>query len=421
MKNWVDKLFKDKRMILLISVAIAIISWVAVQSNSDEPRSQRITDIPIDFSTGSEISSQMELQPIGVEDLTCQVYVEAVPTVLGTITADDISVTPSLPNVTGAGTYDLPLTYRNISNKDFTITRQSPETIRVNFDRLLTRTIPIEADINGLTYPEDCLVEQEIINPSQVTLTGPEIDLASVDRCVEELDLSEPISSPKVLQGEIKLLDAEGNEVSKENISMDAETADVTIPVKRMVELPLRVEFMNVPSGFPVEELEERMTLSHETLRVAANPDIIQNYTEIHLGYIDLKTLDMSQDYTFDVTSQLPDTFTNIDNVETVLVQFDDTNIGTLDLYVDNFVLVNQPENLQATVVNARLSVRLMGDNDVLATITGNDVVAEIDLSDRTVREGQFSIPVNVYLPNKGLVWAVGDYSAVVQVTSEQQ
>ena len=202
---------------------------------------------------------------------------------------------------------------------------------------------------------------------------------------------------------------------------MDAETADVTIPVKRMVELPLRVEFMNVPSGFPVEELEERMTLSHETLRVAANPDIIQNYTEIHLGYIDLKTLDMSQDYTFDVTSQLPDTFTNIDNVETVLVQFDDTNIGTLDLYVDNFVLVNQPENLQTTVVNARLSVRLMGDNDVLATITGNDVVAEIDLSDRTVREGQFSIPVNVYLPNKGLVWAVGDYSAVVQVTSEQQ
>ena len=72
MKNWVDKLFKDKRMILLISVAIAIISWVAVQSNSDEPRSQRITDIPIDFSTGSEISSQMELQPIGVGEIIDQ-------------------------------------------------------------------------------------------------------------------------------------------------------------------------------------------------------------------------------------------------------------------------------------------------------------------------------------------------------------
>ena len=57
-----------------------------------------------------------------------------------------------------------------------------------------------------------------------------------------------------------------------------------------------------------------------------------------------------------------------------------------------------------------------MGDQEVLATITGNDVVAEIDLSDRSVKEGQFSIPVNVYLPSKGLVWAVGDYSAVVQV-----
>ena len=416
MRNWFDKLMKDKRMILLISIAIAIISWVAVQSNSNEPRSLRITDIPIDFSSGSEISSQMELQPIGVENVTCQVYVEAVPTVLGTITADDISVTPSLTSVTGAGTFDLKLNYRNTSNKDFIITRQSPETIRVKFDRLMTRTFPIEADINGLTYPEDCLVEKEIVTPSQVTLKGPEIDLSKVDRCVVKLDLSEPITSPKVLQGEISLLDAEGNEVSKENITMDADTADVTIPVKRRVELPLKVEFMNVPSGFPVEELQNRMTLSHDTLQVAANPDIIDNYTEIHLGYIDLKTLDMTQDYTFDVTSKLPDSFTNIDNVETVVAQFDDTGIGTMDLYVDNFVLVNQPDNYDATVVNARLSVHLMGDEEVLATVTGNDVVAEIDLSDRSVTAGQFSIPVNVYLPSKGLVWAVGDYSAVVQV-----
>lgn len=416
MRNWFDKLMKDKRMILLISIAIAVISWVAVQNNSNDPRSMRITDIPIDFSSGSEISSQMELQPIGVENVTCQVYVEAVPTVLGTITADDIQVTPSLTNVTGAGTFDLKLSYRNVSNKDFIITRQSPETIRVKFDRLMTRTFPIEADINGLTYPEDCLVEKEIITPSQVTLKGPEIDLSKVDRCVVQLDLSEPITSPKVLQGEIILLDAEGNEVSKENITMDADVADVTIPVKRRVELPLKVEFMNVPSGFPVEELEQRMTLSHDTLQVAANPDIIDNYTEIHLGYIDLKTLDMSKDYTFDVTTKLPDSFTNIDNVETVVAQFDDSNIGTMDLYVDNFVLVNQPDNYEASVVNARLSVHLMGDQEVLATITGNDVVAEIDLSDRSVKEGQFSIPVNVYLPSKGLVWAVGDYSAVVQV-----
>ena len=416
MRNWFDKLMKDKRMILLISIAIAVISWVAVQNNSNDPRSMRITDIPIDFSSGSEISSQMELQPIGVENVTCQVYVEAVPTVLGTITADDIQVTPSLTNVTGAGTFDLKLSYRNVSNKDFIITRQSPETIRVKFDRLMTRTFPIEADINGLTYPEDCLVEKEIITPSQVTLKGPEIDLSKVDRCVVQLDLSEPITSPKVLQGEIILLDAEGNEVSKENITMDADVADVTIPVKRRVELPLKVEFMNVPSGFPVEELEQRMTLSHDTLQVAANPDIIDNYTEIHLGYIDLKTLDMSTDYTFDVTTKLPDSFTNIDNVETVVAQFDDSNIGTMDLYVDNFVLVNQPDNYEASVVNARLSVHLMGDQEVLATITGNDVVAEIDLSDRSVKEGQFSIPVNVYLPSKGLVWAVGDYSAVVQV-----
>ena len=46
----------------------------------------------------------------------------------------------------------------------------------------------------------------------------------------------------------------------------------------------------------------------------------------------------------------------------------------------------------------------------------GSDLVAEIDLSDRDVVPGPFSLPVKISAPGKGLVWATGDYTAVVTI-----
>lgn len=51
--------------------------------------------------------------------------------------------------------------------------------------------------------------------------------------------------------------------------------------------------------------------------------------------------------------------------------------------------------------------------------ITAADVVASIDLMDTTVTTGQFSVPVKISVPNKGLVWAAGEYTVVIRASEK--
>lgn len=421
MKKWFDALLTDKRWAWIISLAVGFAAWYMVMLTTTDKETRIIAGIPIDFSNGSEIVSQMQLQPIGnSSNTTCSVKVRATPVVLGTITAEDIHVTPSMSNVTGAGTFELTLNYRNDSGKEFTIEEGSgsPRTVSVKFDRLKSQQLPVTVDINGLSTPEGYMTEKETVNPSTVTISGPEADISKVDKCMVKLDLSsEVIDSPKVYHGEIVLLDADGNEVGKQNISMDVATAEVVIPVKKLVELPLRLEFTNVPDGFPIDELRERYSLSNESVRVAGIPGDVDKYTEIPLGYLDLRSLDLTQDYTFDI--KLPDGFTDLSNIKSVVVTFDAENMETTEFTINKFTLLNVPTGYEASVLTEKLNITLMGDKDILETVTASDIIAEINLSERSVQAGQFSMPVTVYLPTKGLVWAQGEYQAVVSVKEE--
>ena len=60
------------------------------------------------------------------------------------------------------------------------------------------------------------------------------------------------------------------------------------------------------------------------------------------------------------------------------------------------------------TINNPYLNnVKIVGPSEVVSELTAGDIVAEVDVSDREVVTGQIKVPVQVYVPNKGTVWAV--------------
>lgn len=63
---------------------------------------------------------------------------------------------------------------------------------------------------------------------------------------------------------------------------MSAETADVTIPVLKQKELPVSVEYLNVPSGFPIDWLEDEYSVA--SLLVAGPEELIDAYSQLDHG-----------------------------------------------------------------------------------------------------------------------------------------
>ena len=417
-KFHLESLWQNNTFFKVLSVLIACIIWVVVAMNmkSDIPR--EIKEVPVTMDNQTSFITRMGLTVIGDEDMFVDVTIEGQRLVVGSIKPEDIAVSVDLSSVNGAGSFSLPLVAENISGKDFTISSISPATVNLKFDRMVTKKFGIELEMEGISVPEEgYLMEEAIVNPSQVSVTGPDTDIAKIAKCVVVVDQEGSLTETTVFTPDIVLLDKDGNKIDTSGLTMDVKQAEVTIPILKTVDLPVKVEFLNVPAGVNTDGLG--YTISNETITVAGPVDEVNQYSELVLGYIDLKSLDLDSSYTFDV--ELPEGFTNVGHIETVTVTFDWSNMDAKEFTITNLSLLNIPVGYDARLLTERINkVKIVGPALVLETMTSDDLIAQIDLSKRAVETGQFKTAVTILAPSKNQVWAVGDYTAVVVISEKQ-
>lgn len=416
-KFHLDSLWQNNTFFKVISVVIACIIWVVVAMNMKTDIPREIKEVPVTMDNQTSFITRMGLTIIGDESLFVDVTIEGQRLVVGSIKPEDIAVSVDLSSVNGAGNFSLPLVAENVSGKDFAISSISPSTVNLKFDRMVTKKFNVDVKMEGLVVPEEgYLMEEAVVSPTQVSVTGPDTDIAKIAKCVVLVDHEGSLTKTTAFTSDIVLLDKDGNKIETSGLTMDVKQAEVTVPILKTVDLPVKVEFLNAPTNLDLEELE--YAVSNETVTVAGPVDEIDKYSEIILGYIDFKALDLESNFTFDV--ELPENFINVAHTETVTVTFDWTDMVAKEFTVTNLSLVNVPSDYDARLLTDRVTkVKIIGPAQVLETMTADDLVGQIDLSKRSVETGQFKTAVTISAPSKNLVWAVGDYTAVVVISEK--
>lgn len=416
-KFHLDSLWQNNTFFKVISVVIACIIWVVVAMNMKTDIPREIKEVPVTMDNQTSFITRMGLTIIGDESLFVDVTIEGQRLVVGSIKPEDIAVSVDLSSVNGAGNFSLPLVAENVSGKDFAISSISPSTVNLKFDRMVTKKFNVDVKMEGLVVPEEgYLMEEAVVSPTQVSVTGPDTDIAKIAKCVVLVDHEGSLTKTTAFTSDIVLLDKDGNKIETSGLTMDVKQAEVTVPILKTVDLPVKVEFLNAPTNLDLEELE--YAVSNETVTVAGPVDEIDKYSEIILGYIDFKALDLESNFTFDV--ELPENFINVAHTETVTVTFDWTDMVAKEFTVTNLSLVNVPSDYDARLLTDRVTkVKIIGPAQVLETMTADDLVGQIDLSKRSIETGQFKTAVTISAPSKNLVWAVGDYTAVVVISEK--
>ena len=416
-KFHLDSLWQNNTFFKVISVVIACIIWIVVAMNMKTDIPREIKEVPVTMDNQTSFITRMGLTIIGDESLFVDVTIEGQRLVVGSIKPEDIAVSVDLGSVNGAGNFSLPLVAENVSGKDFAISSISPSTVNLKFDRMVTKKFNVDVKMEGLVVPEEgYLMEEAVVSPTQVSVTGPDTDIAKIAKCVVSVDHEGSLTKTTAFTSDIVLLDKDGNKIETSGLTMDVKQAEVTVPILKTVDLPVKVEFLNAPTNLDLEELE--YAVSNETVTVAGPVDEIDKYSEITLGYIDFKALDLESNFTFDV--ELPENFINVAHTETVTVTFDWTDMVAKEFTVTNLSLVNVPSDYDARLLTDRVTkVKIIGPAQVLETMTADDLVGQIDLSKRSVETGQFKTAVTISAPSKNLVWVVGDYTAVVVISEK--
>lgn len=405
-------ILRKPSFVLVLSLMIAVMAWfVVINTAPDQERLVTVRNVSVTTPTNALTSLGLNVIEGGNPQVAVQVKGRVIQ--VGNLEPEDIQVTASFADIVGAGTYDLKLT---ASTSAGTVVAITPETISMTFDREVNKEIPVTVDINGLSVPEnDYILGSVTASPASVVVRGPEKELSRITRAVVHAELEEPLTRSQVISSEIVLMDNEEAVAVSGHVTTDFSAADITIPVKRKVELPLRISFINVPEGFPLEELE--YTMSNETIVVAAQERSINKTTEIVAGVIDFEQLDLTEKNTYTFRVRLPDDFVNIENIENIVVEFDTTGLSSNYLNLNQIYIVNEPSGFTVTSMTQSLyNVKIVGEEKLLKTIKSKDFMVTVDLSDRDVQVGQYEVPVSISAPTRGKVWALGAHTAVINI-----
>lgn len=419
------KLFDNNRFLQIFSIIAAALCWLIVAMTQSYTTTETVHNVPVKIDPKSTALTSIGLNVIENDDLTVNVDVEGLRSVVGGLKPEDFSITVRLTGITDVGTYNLtPVSTAPIS-PDYTIKGFSPKTVSVKFDRVDRVAFTVERQINGLAIAPGFTEKTTLVSPETINIEGPSTSLEKIARCAITAELKNPLDRTFVDEFPITLYDAGGEVLDPEelHLSLDRAEAQLMIQVLKTASVPLKVDFTNVPRSFPKEELLARTYISHESVMIAGPAELIDRISEILLDYISVKTIEPGNNtFSFNVPLPSPsDQYMRLDNVTSVVVTIDGDDFETAVFNVPEPVPINAPLGFDVQVLaNTVPNVRFVGTKSEIETMTADDIVAEIDLSEREIVNGSYNFPVKISVPGKGLVWAVGDHSVTIQVTNER-
>ena len=414
MKMKKNNLIYNNNFLRIFSIVIAALIWYIVVTTVSQNITVKIKDVPVNFDDFASSSlGKVGLNPINIDkNATVDVLISGNREDVGSLKKEDIKVIPDLSKITVAGVYDVDLFTENTQGNNVKVESIFPKQLTIQFDRIASRKFTVEPNVEGISVPEGYMMQPETVSPKEITISGPEIDVSKVYKVIATAEVNKTVEQTYSQKTKIQLLDRDMNVITSKYISSNYDEVNLSVPVLKIKKIPFKFEYLNVPPELPVEDIDYEFT--EDYIEVAAPVSDIENLTEINLGYIDINDLKEKNAYKFNV--ELPQGYINIQNIKDVIVKFDTSNMASANIVVNNIKAVNVPAIYDVDVETKQIEVSMFGDKEIISTLTSGDVVAEVDFSDREIGTGKSLVPVKVYAPSSGLVWATGDYEAVIDV-----
>lgn len=414
-----EKLWGDRRFLLLLSLFIAILLWtyvtMVVMPNTDTT----LSDVPVDFTYDSAKYTTLGLDIVNEPSYTVDLSLSGDGSVLGSASAADFVVYPDYSSVKGAGSQTLNLNVKivnpDLENRVTATIERGRRTVDVVFDTVLTKTLPVTVETGGLHIAEGYSLNRVSSSPSEIAVTGPSSEVSQVDSIVAPLSMETELSESQLVQVSLEMRDASGNTLDLPYTTMEDDIVDVTVSVYKQVELPLVVNFINVPSSFDVNTLQ--YSLSQESLMVSGPERVVNNLTELSVGSFDLSTFSLDKDYQMNV--ELPEGIVSDENIRSVTLSFDTTDMTERSFNVSQISVINVPANYQIVPTTKRINnVVLVGPQEDLEQLSAGSIEARINAEDLQVAVGTQTVAVQILVPSNPRVFAIGTYTVQCNITS---
>lgn len=412
------KFFFGNVWIVLISVLLAFAAWFAISVNEFPEIDKSLIGIPIEAEPTDYMKSN-NLQIIGDYTGTTDIRISGKRYEISDLKAEDFTASLDLTNVRRAGTYDLSVTIACKKDKtDYTLVENTQMAVTITVDEIATREFTIDASAPDISLPEGYYVDEITANPATVTITGSVSVLNEISRVEANAEYDgSTLESHEVRTG-LTIYKNNGSKVDSSDIKLSADSVLVNIPILIQKELPLRFRFTGVPQNFDIDTL--KYDIQPTSIMVAAPDGSINNLSELELeDPINLTDIRINQTVST-VPIKLPDGYKNLSGINSVRITWDIADYSKLDFPVSNITIVNEPDNMDVSVITRELTLTVIGPSEDISSLTSSDFYVTANLLSASLHDGSQDVPVSVIISGASgkTCWAVGSYKITVSAVT---
>lgn len=386
---------RNKLYSVALSLAVAFGLWLYVVNTVSQQDDRTYYNVPV-VMEGESILNEDNLMITSRSTSTVSVHLSGPRGELNKITnSNSLTVKVDLSKITEPGD-DIPLTYTiaypsNVNTSSLTEESRNPQAIYVDVDYRRTKEIPVQVSWTG-NRSEDYIYDTEnaVLDNPTITVAGPAAVVDQIDHAQIEVDLSEQVKS--ISQSyRYTLCDAAGEPVDAQQIVTSVEEVRLDMQIQRIKELDLVVD---VVYGGGATASNTEITLSQETLRVSGGEAVLSelgdSFTVCTINLADVER--SSTELTFPIN--LPEGVTNQTGVSELTVKIRISDVMTKEVTIENFRVVNVPEDLSAEIITASLTVKVRGPADEITSLEEEDIVAEADFTNAEVGTATYRVVV---------------------------
>ena len=411
LKKWFIQDFKLK----LLAFFSAVVLWAVVSISIYPTITRQIVNVPVEIDMEGSFaqSNYYEVTSKSLQFVT--VVISGQRGQVGTITADDLVAKVDVSGVMMARTYSLEMNVECRDDRSFTVESVTPSTVTVTFDKMISRELPVTADLGDVHAAAGYTAGEPIVNPDTITITGPQNTVNSVTRAVVRINADHELTTTHEFTSSDVVLYNEKAVVANDNhvITYNRSSFTVQVPVSVRQTLPLDVNIINVPENFDVEYFESQLQFSITELDVAAPNDKVKDIESLNIGTINMGDVDVGKEFEFATENFLPEGYENLSPVDTVTVTCPSEGLTKrlIAVQAKDIMYINKPANFNFSTTASGLSLFFVGDETQMAELSSADITAQINLIDFDKQEGEHRMPVEILISSYDRVWCIGNGS----------
>ncbi len=409
----VSKLFNNNILWAVISLIAALCIWLYMTGTQEEEIEVQLSGVQVVFAGEEDLQATRGLVVTDISTQTVNVTIRSSRMNIGRLGSDDVQAVIDVSRLSSTGNYSLnySLAYPdNVDASSVRIAESAPNSISFQLTRMDDRQFPVDVVFSGSVADGYMFGDLEY-EPQTITVRGPQNVLDSIAAVRTEIAL-EDLDATRTIDANYVLFDADGNEIAKDGLEFDSDTISVTIPIRKVKEVPIYVTLIE---GAGATRENVKITLDTPSISIAGDAEDVDAMNRIEVGPIDLTSFELTYEGSLDIV--LSNDIENITGIDKVNVTVEIQGLAVKDFTVTNISDVGLPDGYSAELMTHSLTVRIRGAQDVLDSISSANIRAVADLSNTTATGTMDTSNVRIEVDGALNCGAVGTYRLTYDIS----